>query len=110
MPWGAQGSSECLPILDDNIAICRKQTLNHNFFSETYLSCCGNYIRGTDNICVEVLNKVLFIEPHCVSADYVLVCRCPLGEDWTDEVAKASIKCKWIKLTPLFKEHSTIEE
>jgi hypothetical protein len=40
----------------------------------------------------------------------VLVCRCLLGEDWTDKVAKASIKCKWIKLTPLLKEHSTSEE
>ncbi|PNF43359.1 putative tRNA N6-adenosine threonylcarbamoyltransferase, mitochondrial [Cryptotermes secundus] len=36
--------------------------------------------------------------------------KCPLGEDWTDKVAKASIKCKWIKLTPLLKEHSTSQE
>jgi hypothetical protein len=40
----------------------------------------------------------------------VLVCRCPLGEDWTEKVAKASIKCKWIKLASLLKEHSTNEE
>jgi hypothetical protein len=35
--------------------------------------------------------------------------RCPLGEDWTEEVAKANIKCKWIKLTSLLKEQAVSE-
>lgn len=35
--------------------------------------------------------------------------RCSLGEDWTEAVAKAKIKCKWIKVSSLLKQHTAIE-
>ncbi|XP_021934054.1 probable tRNA N6-adenosine threonylcarbamoyltransferase, mitochondrial [Zootermopsis nevadensis] len=34
---------------------------------------------------------------------------CPLGEDWSEQVVKANIKCKWIKLTSLLKDQATSE-
>lgn len=71
-------------------------------------------------ICVEVmlcstpLNVIYWIPVMCVRLLLIffivyLSYRCPLGENWTKAVAEAQMKCKWIKLSSLLKQHTATD-
>ncbi|XP_069690667.1 tRNA N6-adenosine threonylcarbamoyltransferase, mitochondrial isoform X2 [Periplaneta americana] len=88
---------------------------------------CNKFIKGAvGKVCQEMGYSLAVPPPHLCTDNGVMIAwngierwqtnagvtydldsvdiesKCPLGEDWREEVTKANIKCKWIKLASLF--------